>query len=81
MANNSSAATRAPGPATYLHFLRPRYWALQQRISRGDVKLVKADDAWMPADYLTKWVGRAKVNQSVAYATNSRNAVRAAAVR
>ena len=74
VANNSSAATRSR------HFLR-RYWALQQRISRGDVKLVKADDAWMPADYLTKWVGRAKVNQSVAYATNSRNAVRAAAVR
>ena len=55
------------------HFLR-RYWALQQRIARGEVNLVKADDAWMPADFLTKWVSSAKLARSVAYATNSRNA-------
>ena len=55
------------------HFLR-RYWALQQRIARGEVNLVKADDAWMPADFLTKWVSSTKLARSVAYATNSRNA-------
>ena len=32
----------------------------------------------MPADYLTKWIGKAKVNKSIAYATNSRNAVKLA---
>ena len=29
----------------------------------------------MPADFLTKWVPRAKLEASVARATNSRNAV------
>ena len=30
----------------------------------------------MPADFLTKWVSASKLRESVAYATNSRNAVR-----
>jgi hypothetical protein len=40
-----------------------------------DCKLVKADDAWMPADFLTKWLSSAKLAKSIAYATNRRNAV------
>ena len=68
VANDSASATRSR------HFLR-RYWALQQCIARGACKLVKADDAWMPADFLTKWLPSAKLAKSIAYATNRRNAV------
>ena len=68
VANDATSASRSR------HFLR-RYWALQQRIARGDCKLVKADDAWMPADFLTKWLSSAKLAKSIAYATNRRNAV------
>ena len=48
---------------------------LQQRIARGACKLVKADDAWMPADFLTKLVDRKKTNTSVNYTMNLSNAV------
>ena len=41
----------------------------------GDCKLVHVDGASMPADFLTKRVEQKKVDQSVAYATNARNAV------
>ena len=44
----------------------------QQRMARGSVKLVKADDAWMSADFLTKWISSAKLNKSVRYAINAR---------
>ena len=54
------------------HFLR-RYWALQQRIGRGEVSVVKVEDPQMPADFLTKWLARDKFNLSVNYATNARN--------
>ena len=30
----------------------------------------------MPADFLTKWLGMPKVNKSIRYCTNARNAVR-----
>lgn len=55
------------------HFLR-RYWALQQRMHRGEVRLVKIDDPNMPADFLTKWLQSAKLARSVRYATNARAA-------
>ena len=70
VANDSTSASRSR------HFLR-RYWALQQRIASGACKLVKADDAWMPADFLTKWLSAGKLAKSIAYATNRRNAVAA----
>ena len=54
------------------HFLR-RYWALQQRMKRGEVRLVKVPDPDMPADFLTKWVPSAKLAKSIEYATNSRS--------
>jgi hypothetical protein len=33
----------------------------------------------MPADFLTKWIGKSKFETSIQYATNSRSRARAAA--
>ena len=52
-----------------------RYWALQQRIARGETSLVKVADENMPADFLTKWIDTAKLRRSVEYAINARAAV------
>ena len=60
-------------PSRSRHFLR-RYFTLKQRIAEGDVTLRHVDDESMPADFLTKWIPRAKFEHSVAYATNSTNA-------
>ena len=68
VANDSASATRSR------HFLR-RYWALQQRIARGETSLVKVADENMPADFLTKWIDTAKLRRSVEYAINARAAV------
>ena len=48
---------------------------LTQRIVEGDCKLVHIDGVSMPADFMTKRVEQKKVDKSVAYATNSSNAV------
>ena len=64
VANDAGSASRSR------HFLR-RYWALQQRIARGEAQLVKVADEHMPADFLTKWIDPAKLKRSVAYATNA----------
>ena len=58
-------------PTRSRHFLR-RYHALKQRIADGDVTLRYLPDEQMPADFLTKWLARAKVEKSVVHATNSR---------
>ena len=68
VANDTASASRSR------HFLR-RYWALQQRVARGEVTLVKVPDAQMPADFLTKWIDTAKLKRSVLYATNAKAAV------
>ena len=65
VAKDMSSATRSR------HFLR-RYWALQQRMQHGEVRLVKVPDPDMPADFLTKWIPSAKLARSVEYATNAR---------
>ena len=58
-------------PTRSRHFLR-RYAALKQRIADGEVTLRFVPDESMPADFLTKWIPQAKLDKSVAYATNSR---------
>ena len=58
-------------PTRSKHFLR-RYHALIQRIRDGEVSLGYVPDAEMPADFLTKWIPREKLERSIAYATNSR---------
>ena len=58
-------------PTRSRHFLR-RYWALKQRIAAGEVTLRYVPDAHMPADFLTKWIPKSKLDQSIAFVTNSR---------
>ena len=66
VANNTASAARCR------HYLR-RYLTLQRRMSEGECTVIKVPDAAMPgADFLTKWLGAAKLNKSIAYATNSR---------
>jgi len=53
-----------------------RKWKLiKQRLAKAAIRLAEVPDKDMPADFLTKWVPRAKLEASVARATNSRNAV------
>ena len=52
------------------HFLR-RYYTLKQRVARREVAMVFVGDADMPADFLTKFVGKEKIKRSVEYATNA----------
>ena len=59
-------------PSRSRHFLR-RYWALKQRIAEGECTLRYVPDAKMPADFLTKWIPRTKLEESLQYATNSFN--------
>ena len=72
--SNWQVATRHASSSRSRHALR-RWRVLTQRILDGDCKLVHVDGASMPADFLTKRVEQKKVDQSVAYATNARNAV------
>ena len=58
-------------PSRSRHFLR-RYFALKQRIADGECTLRYVPDEHMPADFLTKWISKAKLEQSLSYATNSR---------
>ena len=58
-------------PTRSRHFLR-RYWALKQRIADGECTLRYVPDENMPADFLTKWISRAKLELSLRYACNSR---------
>jgi hypothetical protein len=68
---NQKVASGIGSPARSKHFLR-RYGALKRRISEGEVAVKYVPDSDMPADFLTKWLPRPKVEMSVAYATNSR---------
>ena len=53
------------------HFLR-RYRNVQRRIEEGEAAVLKVDDANQPADFLTKWIGKAKLDASAEFAENSR---------
>ena len=71
---NQKVAMGIGAPTRSKHFLR-RYYVLKQRISAGEVVLKHVDDPSMPADFLTKWIHTAKLEQSLRYATNSRNSL------
>ena len=62
--NSSSESARSK------HFLR-RYGVLKRRIEDGEVILKHVPDTQMPADFLTKWIPAAKLEQSLRYACNS----------
>ena len=64
VANDAASAKKAR------HFLN-QYHMLQRRIQMGDIAVVKIPTALMPADFLTKWLPKKKVDLSVRYATNS----------
>ena len=57
-------------PTRSKHFLR-RYAVLKRRIQDGEVILKHVPDTQMPADFLTKWIPAAKLEQSLRYACNS----------
>ena len=59
------------------HFLR-RYRNIQRRIEEGEAAVLKVDDENQPADFLTKWVGKAKLDASAQFAENSRARLRSA---
>ena len=40
-------------------------------MASGECRLVKVDDANMPADFMTKWLSGPKFRASLTYATNS----------
>ena len=51
-------------------------WAqLRDRIKRDVVKMGKVCTDKMPVDFMTKWLKWSKVDEMVAYLTNSRHAV------
>mgnify|MGYP002812798095 CR=1 FL=1 len=61
-------------PGRSKHCIR-RYLAFLQRVASRVVALFHVPDEDNPADFLTKWLGRTKLEKSVAYATNSSNQV------
>ena len=67
---NHKVGSGVGGPTRSKHFLR-RYHSLKQRIRSGEVTLVHVPDPQMPADFLTKWIPRTKLEQSLRYACNS----------
>ena len=68
---HARVAMRRGAAARSRHLLR-RYYVLRQRIERGACGVVHIPDAENPADFLTKWVPKAKLNRSLAYVTGSR---------
>ena len=67
VANNVGSSARSR------HFLR-MYTIMQQRIRNGDIAVGHVPDAENAADFLTKWVDKAKFKRSNAYLTNERGA-------
>ena len=72
--SNWQVATRHASASRSRHALR-RWRTLTQRILEGDLKLVHIDGASMPADFMTKKTDQKKVDYSVNFASNARNAV------
>jgi hypothetical protein len=57
-------------PTRCKHFLR-RYFTLKQRVAAGEIVMRHVPDTQMPADFLTKWIPKAKLEMSIRYATGS----------
>ena len=52
------------------HALR-RYQIIQERVKSGKVTISHVPDVENPADFLTKWVKKDKLRQSIDYFTNA----------
>jgi hypothetical protein len=61
-------------PSRLRHCLR-RYRTFTERRERGEVELGFVPDVENPSDFLTKWVSASKLEASLEYCCNSRNAV------
>ena len=70
--SNLRIASTSSCPSRSKHFLR-RYEVLMQRVRDQEVTLKHVPDVNMPADFLTKWIPLAKLDQSVIYATGAHN--------
>ena len=46
------------------------YWSILQRVTAGEVAVGHVRDSENPADFLTKWIGKAKLATSIEYLTN-----------
>lgn len=53
------------------HSLR-RYSTIQERTRRGSIAIGHIPDAENPADFLTKWIPRKKLLESIGYVTGQR---------
>ena len=70
--SNLRVASTSSCPTRSKHFLR-RYEVLMQRVRDKQVVLKHVPDVNMPADFLTKWIPIAKLDQSIIYATGAHN--------
>ncbi len=73
LANQLIASGRSQ-PSRARHCIR-RYTAFLQRVTAGDVEVGHVRDVDNPADFMTKMVPKEKIERSLDYATNRRNAV------
>ena len=64
------------GAANRTKYCIRRFLASRQRVTEGLVSLEHVKDVDNPADFLTKWLPAKKFKLSLAYATNSANAVK-----
>ena len=65
---NQLVGSGQSGAARSRHHLR-KYLEIQQAVALGDVILRHVPDAENPADFLTKWLSKEKVDVSIEYAT------------
>ena len=72
--SNLKVALRRGAAGRVKHILR-RWNSIRQRARAGLVHLVHLPDPQMPTDFLTKWVSKAKVSESLAYLTGSERRV------
>ena len=63
------------GSASRARHLLVRYIQTKQAIARGECVLGHVPDAQMPADHLTKWVTKEKLEASIAYANGTTAAI------
>lgn len=68
---NLEVAMNTANPKGSKAFLR-RYANVRRRIAEGEAAIFKVDDPNQPADFLTKWVGKAKLDASADFAENPR---------
>ena len=71
---NQKIVSGLGSPSRSRHFIR-RYGVLRQRIRSREVHMQHIPDAQMPADFLTKWLFRPKLEKSLRYATNQPRSV------